>query len=881
MIDFLVKWQNSLGYPLVFALLCALSAVNGMDIYVPIMRVMCVCVVFSAFFADDPKVFFPPLISAYYSLGCDYSAPPVGSETDVFDSFHPHGLQQTIIIFAVMAAVVLIRFIADGTLARAFAKRGIAFRGLVLLSVALVLNGALAEPYNVKDLAFGIFSAFGLIFFYVLGLAVADRSHTPVKYACFTVFCTSWAVVFELAARVLGTYSAGKLFIFGSAGQLIGIDRDVLTLSWGLVTIISAVIVLGIPAAMYLARSEKCPALYYFSAVAFYCAAIAVDSRGAILIGGIALLICIVVCCIGGKNKTRCRILTAVLAVLIALAAAVTVYTFGSPANFINRALQFLRFGDDMSSSGRFILWQNGIEDFLSQPIFGVGFSNGAYENSSIPIRYDNIYSYMYHNVFIQFLAAAGIVGLILFIYHLKDLLELFVRRRNGQKTLVLMVPIMIVALSFFDNFFFYLNFQIFYGLFLAFAEIELEQARKNRLSELKPLCVGKKPRVVFTYVEAGKGHIVPTRAVSNAFRAKYGDKAEVVDSAFYTETGSASLESLEILFSKTVKIQNRTRIMSVLCKIGNSFFGDACATNWLMLASPQGLCSRKEALRHLRELDADIIFTAHWATACYANAVDAPRPYTVCLCPDTYSNGMFNIDVNDFLMPTREGAAALSSRRMYAGGNVSYVPFPIREEAFALRGKRDELRRKLGIADDEFAVTLSDGGYGMANLEATVRHLADADEKLVLFALCGTNEKLPAKLAAIKSAPNVRIVAVPFTDRILEYIAASDLFCGKSGANSMAEPAFFGVPIMVTKCITYIERGIKNYYVKTVGGAMYVPSARRAAKTIRRLAADPALTARYRANLDKISGNYGAEAIADLIFERLSSLPVEGGDTE
>ena len=108
----------------------------------------------------------------------------------------------------------------------------------------------------------------------------------------------------------------------------------------------------------------------------------------------------------------------------------------------------------------------------------------------------------------------------------------------------------------------------------------------------------------------------------------------------------------------------------------------------------------------------------------------------------------------------------------------------------------------------------------------------------------------------------------------MLEYLVCADVFAGKSGANSIAEPATLNIPIIVTKCITYIERGIKNYYVRRIKGAMYIPNSRLAARKIRKFAEKPELLEKYRKNLRETTRqSYDAEATADLIWQRLNEI--------
>lgn len=104
---------------------------------------------------------------------------------------------------------------------------------------------------------------------------------------------------------------------------------------------------------------------------------------------------------------------------------------------------------------------------------------------------------------------------------------------------------------------------------------------------------------------------------------------------------------------------QSRSRIFGKLCIFGNKLAGDALSQQFVMRMRYPDSKADGKAMRHLRELDADVLFTTHWATAFYVGKLagtDVKRPYTVMFCPDAYSNGMFNVDCNDFLIPTEEG---------------------------------------------------------------------------------------------------------------------------------------------------------------------------------------------------------------------------------
>ena len=108
------------------------------------------------------------------------------------------------------------------------------------------------------------------------------------------------------------------------------------------------------------------------------------------------------------------------------------------------------------------------------------------------------------------------------------------------------------------------------------------------------------------------------------------------------------------------------------------------------------------------------------------------------------------------------------------------------------------------------------------------------------------------------------------FTDRILEYLGAADLFMGKSGASSVAEPCFFGVPEIITSYATQMEQHNAHYYIDHVGNALAIFNPKKAAEKVRFFYDNPQelekLAEKARAHHD----NYGAEQTADIMWELL-----------
>ncbi len=875
----IVKFFNTPLYPALFAAVCIVSGTNGQAVYLPCIAILTAIAVFAGLFSKDLKVFIVPAFLIYYAIGMDV-ADDYYTHYDVIPTFHKSSLFPLILCLALLAITLIYKLIASKAFKEILQKRGLCFWGIVFIDIALLTNGFFSGKWMPENLLYGALSALVLTLGYGIFLSIFTHSENAASYACHTLLQAGFTVSAQVLITVARLYRENNLILTRDGHKVL--NRFMLSLSWGVPTIIGAVIALAIPAAFYLARKHRFSLFYYLSAPFFWLMTVVINTRSAIIFGGIALIAGMIFCCANGKNKKMLRIATIILIILlIATCIGIFLHLPENSEGLLQKVFHFLRFDFDTEEEGwlssllgsRADIWQRGIEDFLQAPIFGVGFMSG---NDLIT----DVYYKMYHNIVIEFLGSMGIVGLFAFFIHLKQKLEIIVRCFSLDKLLLLLVPILILCMSLVDNFFFYPNFALLYTAFLAAAEIVLEQKRLQRLANLNKPAKDERPRVVFAFIEAGKGHIVPTRTVCDAFKAKYGDKVEVVESAFFTETGNPDMEKTEKLFTQTVKNQNRTPIVSILCKLGNLIAGDCFALEVLLSRTVSGRKTAPLAIRHIEDMNAHFVYTAHWAIPYYVNKMSKPHPYTVCFCPDVYSNGAFNVDCNEFLISSKVGAKQAERIRMYAGGHITHIPFPSRPEIAALRNKiqKTELRRALGLDEDAFTVSLSDGGYGMARLGNTVRHLLKiADTPLTVIALCGTNNDLYQKLCLLKKQntnPNVTLVPLTFTDKITQYLAASDLYAGKSGANSISEPASLGIPTIVTKCITYIERGIKNYYVRDLKGAIYLPSAKRAARKITVFAKNPHLLEPYRQNLAKAPQElYNADASADLIWSRLCEL--------
>ena len=468
-IDAIEKFQLSWAYPVLFAILCTISGVGNKYVYLPVISVLAIPVLFSVLFVRDKMVVFAPAIMIYFSMGIDSHGAFAETRGEVASSFDTDGLIGICILGIIVIAPFLLRIILDGSFARVFKEKNPLSYGIIFLNVATLLGGLLSEHWTPQSFLYGIFVVAGLdLFFIILSSVIMDSKALTATYACRALVLTCLMICAQIFILALYLQANGMLIrIKEWSGEWI-LLRENLAMSWGISTVIGATAVLGIPAAMYLAKNERFPIIYYISALIMFGTSVLVNARSAMLVGGLFLLLGIIAASFFGKNK-RCNLIFSICLLFVAACGVAAALCYlaadSSIAELWSRMSKFMRFD---SVDDRLQLYKVGLDDFISSPILGVGWSKGG---NSLDKYAGNFYSNMYHCIVIQMAASTGIVGIWAMLFHVKDLVVMACKNFKLDRLFLLSVPAMILAMSLVDNFFFYLNFQIIYIAFLLVAQ--------------------------------------------------------------------------------------------------------------------------------------------------------------------------------------------------------------------------------------------------------------------------------------------------------------------------------------------------------------------------------------------------------------------------
>ncbi len=478
LINALIKLHLSNIYPILFALFCTISALSNKYVFLPIILVLTASVVFCAFFVKDSKIFLIPIFMMYCSLGADTEKAYITTGGDVFASIDGDAWLVITAVALLIAIALMIRFFCDGTFKYAFKNRGKAFLGIILIDAVFLTNGILSPTWSLQDLLRGALMALGLTLLYLLLRSLIMRADGDIiSYVCKIMLITSFMILGQVVFNVIKLIRTNEFIIYNEWSDMWSINRAFLNMSWGIVTVIGGMMIIGIPAALYLAKDKKCPVFYCLCALILTLTTFFMNARSAMIASTLIFVIGMILLCISGKNRVSNRIFASSLLLVSALAA-IGVYIYLCNTETLDQTLKkltdFLRLNELYI---RFNIVKLGFRHFLEYPIFGVGLSGTA---GSAELMQGNFYANMYHNIMIQFAAGFGCIGILAFLFHIKDIMFTAFKQPNVGRSVLLLVPAAVLLMSLVDNFFFYPNFQIFYLSFIILAEKDMEKADQH-----------------------------------------------------------------------------------------------------------------------------------------------------------------------------------------------------------------------------------------------------------------------------------------------------------------------------------------------------------------------------------------------------------------
>lgn len=379
------------------------------------------------------------------------------------------------------------------------------------------------------------------------------------------------------------------------------------------------------------------------------------------------------------------------------------------------------------------------------------------------------------------------------------------------------------------------------------------------------------KPKVLFTFVEAGMGHIMPMTGILDAFTKKYGDRCEIVKSYIFSESEHEEIRKIGKMQADHAK---RVSVDVLYHKLEGLSYHLSSRLTLKCLDLVYGKKAITLAAEDLQRINPDLIVSTYYLPSHFARIANE-RGYTHTLIatytPDPYVYPAWDRKC-DLYLTNNSAAYELAARKGFEKSVLRQVPYIYKGGLFDVTIPRGGARKLLGL-EDKYTVLITSGAYGTRGTEKLIKKLLESDLEIQLVVICGKNEQMKSRLKEWskdkKKAEKLTIVG--FTDKLSEYFRAADVAIGKSGINTTMEARCLGCPIILNASANALEEIAFDYFKKN-----QIAVCERSPKKIIGLIGRDVKEAGYLNSLLNDFTPYadptGAEQTADLLFGLLQS---------
>lgn len=445
-IDSLRNFYRGIWYPIFVAVLVFMGHTTGWDIQCASLVLL--TAIPGLWILHDSNFLFAPFSTFTFTVTARYY------DFETADYHYDRFLQKPwSVLFLISAGLALLAIIAFMVRNRRSVNRlkpRSIFYSLLLLCGVMLFNGVFNPIYTPKNLVVVLAFSASTLFVYLLFALYGNFDASSVDRFLSCLVVTGILVLAEL----IFAYLTRVRFADGT------IVKSSVVVGWGVWTSIGGTLAFLMPAPFYFARQRKNGLVFYLIGLAMFLGTLFSQSRGALLVGGVVFVLCLVLVCSGGPNRRQNRISTAIVSAFLV----VGVLLISSRLGVLIQNFLDYGFGDN----GRFELWRAGWHHFLKYPVFGSGFYDSFDGDWNFVLA-----PYFYHNTLVQMLGSCGAVGLLAYLWHRALTVRMVFRNRSIPKFYFGVCLLGLLLFSLIDVLFFKIYSTIIYTMIL----VQMEQA--------------------------------------------------------------------------------------------------------------------------------------------------------------------------------------------------------------------------------------------------------------------------------------------------------------------------------------------------------------------------------------------------------------------
>ncbi|TMW70958.1 MGDG synthase family glycosyltransferase [Alteribacter natronophilus] len=125
------------------------------------------------------------------------------------------------------------------------------------------------------------------------------------------------------------------------------------------------------------------------------------------------------------------------------------------------------------------------------------------------------------------------------------------------------------------------------------------------------------------------------------------------------------------------------------------------------------------------------------------------------------------------------------------------FFPTGIPIKAIPGGSSKEDIRRSLGLDPEMKTILITGGGMGLCNYGGILTELEKMDTAVQILCLTGTNPRTADEVSSVKSKRHT-IRVIPFTNRFMDYLRASDVVITKAGGLTLSEALACETPLII-----------------------------------------------------------------------------------
>lgn len=368
--------------------------------------------------------------------------------------------------------------------------------------------------------------------------------------------------------------------------------------------------------------------------------------------------------------------------------------------------------------------------------------------------------------------------------------------------------------------------------------------------------------RGLCVYVDGGKGHYVPAKAVQEELQAMGID---TVLEEFFDYLDIRWMGRINKSFWRTM-----LRMPALERHISKFNDSDSNGMEWAIKFADKHCTRMLQA--NLEEFRPDFVFATHpYASTVLSEmfdylGIDIPVYY---FATDVFSAPVAAVcdKLRRFYISTEEGVEVVRSMGQ-ARNTIELAPFPLQRSVADVR-KLDKkaTRKKLGLDADLFTLQINLGGEGLGSLYL-LESLIKKNIPMQIVILGGMDKNMSKKINGIidKSRnTDVRVYCKGFVNNVDEYLAASDIIAGRAGINTIVEAMYAHRPFLITELV-YTVIPSADYVEKYKVGWNCTGKRKESVEIVLDYAEHPEKLAELDANFNGIPIEFSARLLAEKV---------------